>query len=56
MEWQHLDPLVMDLLKRHPAPNFILIHLGSNDLVTPGLTGKNLVEEMFVSQIPSLIY
>lgn len=46
MQWQQLDPLVMDLLRKYPAPRFMVIHLGSNDLVTPGLTGKKLVEEI----------
>jgi hypothetical protein len=46
MQWHQLDPLVMSLLQKYPAPQFLMIHLGSNDMVTPQLTGKKLADEI----------
>ena len=33
MQWDNLIPIVTQQLRRHPPPDVLLIHLGSNDLV-----------------------
>lgn len=46
MQWHQLDPEILQLIKQQQPPNYILIHLGSNDLVTPGLTSKKFIQEI----------
>jgi hypothetical protein len=46
MQWHQLDPAIMDLLKRKAPPNYLMIHLGSNDLAKSEITSKKLVEEI----------
>lgn len=49
MQWHQLDPEIMKLLKHYSPPKILIIHLGSNDLVTEGLTSKKFVEEITCS-------
>lgn len=46
LQWQQLDPHILKLLRTATPPNFLVIHLGSNDLTTTGLTSKKLIEEI----------
>lgn len=46
MQWQELDPQILQLIKHEVPPNYLVIHLGSNDLVTPNLTSKKFIEEI----------
>lgn len=46
MQWHQLDPDTMKLLKHSSPPNVMLIHLGSNNPVTEGLTSKKFVQDM----------
>jgi hypothetical protein len=46
MQWHQLDPTIMDLLKRKAPPNYLMLHLGSNDLAKTEITSKKLVEEI----------
>lgn len=41
---RQLDPLILQLLRSHTPPDFLVIHLGSNDLTTEGLTSKTLIQ------------
>lgn len=46
LQWHELDPHILKLLKNSPPPDFLVIHLGSNDLTTEGLTSKKLIKEI----------
>ena len=46
MHWCQLDQAVSDNLRYLPAPKFLLIHLGSNDLTTPEMTSVELVHQI----------
>lgn len=46
MHWDQLDSVVSEHLLHLPPPKFLLIHLGSNDLTTPALTGIELVHRI----------
>lgn len=41
-----LDKLMDSMLMEMPKPQFILIHCGSNDLTSEGVTGKMLIEKI----------
>lgn len=45
MCWDEQDKAISEYLARYPPPNFLLIHLGSNDLTTPDLTGIQLTHK-----------
>lgn len=44
MQWQELDPQILQLIKHDVPPNYLAIHLGSNYLVTPNLTSKKYIQ------------
>lgn len=46
MCWDELDKAISEYLARYPLPNFLLPHLGSNDLTTPELTGIQLIHKI----------
>lgn len=46
MKWHDLDPFVLHLLKSFPPPDILVIHLGSNDLVSEELNSKILGQEI----------
>lgn len=41
-----LDKLMDSLLLEVPKPQFIMLHCGSNDLTSDGITGKQLIEKI----------
>lgn len=46
MCWDELDKAISEYLAQYPPPNVLLIHLGSNDLTTPELTGIQLIHKI----------
>ena len=46
MKWHDLDPCILHLLKSLPPPDVLVIHLGSNDMVSEELSSKILVQEI----------
>lgn len=44
--WQQLDPHILQLMRNSTPPEFLVIHLGSNDVTTGGLASKKLIEEI----------
>ena len=49
LKWKQLDPVIMASRRHQPPPDYLLIHLGSNDLTEEGITSKSLVEEIKLS-------
>lgn len=41
-----LDTLIDTKMNSHSPPNIIVLHVGSNDLTEPNLTGKGLIENI----------
>lgn len=41
---EELDPQILQLIKHKVPPNYLVIHLGSNYLVTPNLTSKKFIQ------------